>query len=1461
MMSTGCIASEISQLLLIDKWDEALAMVEEYKKIFDTVVAEVQPAHLLKIQGELNDKIFKLAKTADIPIICTTDSHYLEKEERDEHQLILAIQSKRDVEDPDRFTFEASHLMETDEMRSIFGDKIVNNTFLLTEKCEYPHFMEFKSHGYRLPKYPIPKDIEYEEWKKGRPEGEEVSFSYCSYLAEKNWDKKLWQTKDDPVLEKKYRERINTELETIKTMGFVDYFLIVQDFVGWCKQNDIMTGCGRGSAGGCLLSYLLGITKLDPIKYDLLFSRFLNADRVSLPDIDMDIDKVRRDEVKVYLATKYGQDRVASIATFSTMKVRACIKDVVRSLKIGGDKTASFEIADRINKTLDEQDDNISFEDAMLIPDFAKYMEQYKDATGKKDVAGYIKKFEGLVRQTGIHAAGIIIGTEPLTDSIPLMMDKNKVVTTAYDGTTLESDGFLKMDLLGLKTLTIIADTFKNIEKTRGNKFKGFYTKGVDIFYDELSGEYETRLKQASEGKRMASKSFKLLREAKTNGVFQVESQIMRELLRGVCVNSIEDIAAVLALCRPGPLASGQTAEFGKRKRLGEDRDEWYKHSSLRPILGKTYGIFCLEENTPIYTVENGYIPIKECKKGMTIKSIQDNGHAVFKKIKRVIDNGIREVSEYRLSNGQSLVVTDDHQIKTSRGWMSIKDAFENKETIAVSRELSFGTETYDLNRLRILAYLIGDGALSTSTNVSFIAKDNVLKEKFETAVHAVFPRTKTSRTSGRTEGTEEIHVIKNEEHYRDSKVRLNYIPNDLLIWLRELKLKHKNEEGGCNSYTKFIPAFVMQLDRKHIEQFVAYLWDCDGGVSKDAYFYTTQSRQLAQDVFNLLNKLGLCPTWHYRNDGAFAILSYCNKECWESFGKHISAQGRNKQPIEKTNTNYRACYGVFSKRLVYEKAKKYIEDKGISQTDFAKQANIHRANLFTTTGKHITQLDYCNRTLAKSVQSVILDKEIEELLTEDILWYQIVSRKQIGTRQVYDLTIDKKTPNFVANGIYVHNCYQEQCMQVAVKCAGFTEPESDTLRKAIGKKIRDLMEKYKEKFIEGAMQKSGMDRTTAEDVWQDIENFASYGFNKSHAVGYAHTTYETAYLKANFPAEYFGALLSNEADQAKVNSYIREASALGIKLLPVNINKSTTRYEVENVNTIRRNLTTLKNVGGAAVEDILSKRPFKDMVDFLARTDSKRVTSRVIEALIKAGAFEDAFEKEKIQRKTYFDFYDDCRKKIKRLIKRAQEKDVEENCPERSQEEIMKEFPKYDWNNPVNIRPKGRGNNKETVETPVQRFTKDTRLEWNPSEIVSFESEIYGASVTFNIFDFHASSEKVFKERCNPIYYFDQSLDDYPNEKTLYMMVIVRGLLKKTLYKKDQGKEKKRFMRRFLVEDRTGEGMLTVFDKTFAENVGAWVKNGNMLILECSVNIFQERKSLIVNKVMKNCGGIDGTM
>lgn len=335
------------------------------------------------------------------------------------------------------------------------------------------------------------------------------------------------------VLKKEYKERYTFEFEIINKMGFCGYFLIVADIINYCKKVKIPVGPARGSAAGSLIAYLAGITKIDPIKYTLLFERFLSIDRISMPDIDTDFGRERRDEVKEYISKKYGFDRVSSICNFGQMKIRVCIKDIIRSLNLGGTRTESFILADKISKTLEEEDENISYMAALENENFRKEME--KNPT----VAKYCQIFEGLIRQTGVHAAGTLILPYSLIDNVPLMINKDLLVT-AYDGKSLEKKGYLKLDILGLNNLDIIDTCKKLIKQTKGKLER-----------------------QTSEQVR---KTYELLASGRTLGVFQCENEVTQSILKRAKVKSIEEISDILSLIRPGPRKAGSTEVYVNRK-------------------------------------------------------------------------------------------------------------------------------------------------------------------------------------------------------------------------------------------------------------------------------------------------------------------------------------------------------------------------------------------------------------------------------------------------------------------------------------------------------------------------------------------------------------------------------------------------------------------------------------------------------------------------------------------------------------------------------------------------------------------------------------------------------------------------------------------------------------------------------------------------------------------------------
>jgi len=578
IVTSSCRVGYVSYLLVNGKEKEALESAERFRSIFGEFYLEVMPP-IDNDQVILNNLLLQFANKNNFPLICSTDSHYLEPDDRDAHHLLLAIQSKTTIYDSKRLVFESSPFLSEEQMLRYFSQDIINQTRQIEQMCEFPSYLEVSK--YQKPMFNLKNEKDYEQfiqWRQNNGTDDE-EYDYLHYKCMKGFEQKQLNKRENAQV---YLDRMNYELTMIKKIDIVRYMLVVQDYVNWAKSQGIFVGNGRGSAAGCLCCWLLNITNVDPIKYDLLFERFINLGRSesNLADIDVDFERDRRDEVKQYLINKYGSDCVAEISTHSRMKVRACVQDVVRALNLQGNK--SYVLANKITKTIPD-DPDITFKEAYETSvEFKEYMDKYPE------VKKYVIKLEGIIRQSGVHAAGLIISTVPLIDSIPLIKH-NDVIATAYDGETLSAAGYLKVDLLGLALLSVIKDTIINISKL-GYKFDGFWLKGLP-----LTKDFKERVKnEKNEFVLKATKAYALLRNGYTDGIFQLESDGMKKLLYDIRVNSIEDISAVLALYRPGPLQAGLTNSYALRK-FGKEEIQ-YLHPKLEPILKDTYSICCYQE-------------------------------------------------------------------------------------------------------------------------------------------------------------------------------------------------------------------------------------------------------------------------------------------------------------------------------------------------------------------------------------------------------------------------------------------------------------------------------------------------------------------------------------------------------------------------------------------------------------------------------------------------------------------------------------------------------------------------------------------------------------------------------------------------------------------------------------------------------------------------------------------------
>lgn len=536
---SGCIAGAIPRMINSGNYEGAKNKALELRELFgkDGFYLEIQD-HGLDAEHRASKGLLRIHEETGIPLAVTNDAHYIEKKDAYYQDVLMCVQMQKTVNDPSRMKFETEefYLKTEDEMRALFPEhpEAADNTAKIAEMCNY----DFEFGKYKLPRFKL-------------PEGEADSFSYLKRLCFEGLSRRY--PNDDGSVEK----QLEYELEMIKKMGFVDYFLIVSDFIAYAKHKKIPVGPGRGSAAGSVVSYTLGITDVDPIKYSLYFERFLNPERVSMPDIDIDFCVQRRGEVIEYVNRKYGHDHVAQIVTFGTMAARAAVRDVGRVLDL------SYAETDAVAKAI-PMGPNMTIKEALRVSKPLRDM--YESDEMLRRLIDVAEALEGIPRHASMHAAGVVITDKPVYEYVPLSKNDESVVTQ-YQMTTLEELGLLKMDFLGLRNLTVLEDAAKLVRRTE-----------PDFEVEKIpDGDAEV---------------FKMLSEGHTSGVFQLESTGMTGVCTGLKPKSIEDITAVIALYRPGPMDS--IPRFIECSAHPEKIS--YKHEMLRPILEVTYGCIVYQE-------------------------------------------------------------------------------------------------------------------------------------------------------------------------------------------------------------------------------------------------------------------------------------------------------------------------------------------------------------------------------------------------------------------------------------------------------------------------------------------------------------------------------------------------------------------------------------------------------------------------------------------------------------------------------------------------------------------------------------------------------------------------------------------------------------------------------------------------------------------------------------------------
>jgi DNA polymerase-3 subunit alpha len=1192
---TACLGGEVQARLLSGNIDAAERVAREYRDIFgDDFYLEIQDqgfeAERLIIPSQ-----YELARRTGIPLVATNDSHYLNHEDADLHDTLLCIGTKRFKSEARRMRFSTDqfYAKTPEEMARVFADhpEVLERTLEIAAKIDlFPITRKPVT-----PQFPVPSGHTLE--------------SFFLEVARRCFEERmeecrpLWQRGVLKYGEDKYRARLEFELDTVLKMGFPGYFLLVWDFIAKARDMGVPVGPGRGSAAGSIVAWSMRITDIDPMQYDLLFERFLNPERISMPDVDIDFCRDGRQRVIDYVTERYGKDRVSNIVTINQLKTKAVIKDVARVFE------KDFAFSNNLTKLV-PQEPGKPITVMQAIEQSDKLRELYESDPEVKNILDISARLEGLARNTGVHAAGVIIAPDDLTRFAPLAKDKDGKVMVQYSMTDAERAGLLKMDFLGLETLTQIAKTQEYIRKTRG--------KPLDMLTIRTFDDKRT---------------FDLFAQGDTDGVFQFESGGMKQLLRNLRPDRFDDLIALNALFRPGPLGAGMGDTYVNRRHGREPVT--YMFPTLEPILAPTYGVIlyqeqvmqiasliagyslgeadmlrramgkkdkakmakekdkfieqgalrgyekakvaelfdlieyfagygfnkCVHGSTRVVHAETGEVTtvgdLFRERRPWTIHALGRDGRLKPRRVEDVMANGRKPVFRLTTAQGKRIVATGNHPFLTVRGWTLLEDLAPG-DRIAAPRELRIGTgRHWPAHELVALGGLLSEGTTCHPTCLHFFNNNPLLIQDFAEAAER-FPESR-ARIDQRKDGRFEVCVSTGEDtRFQAGQSRNGHGRSGMHRWAKALGLL------GCKADAKQIPAEVFTLADPDLALLLGRLWSgdgCLGDANLKVPYYATSSKDLAWGVQLLLSRLGIISGIHFKefNYKGGKRPGHCVHLVGEgALDRFLTRVGPHLLGREEQLDVLRAHIlgterGLTSIDTVPVPVRQEVavarESLGITWKELESRSGLSMKEFYGkgSPGKR----GFRRSTLARLGE--VLDSETLRIHgRSEVFWDRITAIEPMGEEETYDLTVEEDH-NFVADGLIVHN---------------------------------------------------------------------------SHSAAYALVAFETGYLKANFRTEFMAGLLSTKAQRTDdVVKYIQNCREQGIEVLGPDINQSELDFTITGPKQIRFGFAAIKGLGEAALEAILAARAeegrFKDFFHALKSTDLQKANRRVWEALIKAGAFD----------------------------------------------------------------------------------------------------------------------------------------------------------------------------------------------------------------------------------------------